>query len=68
MISLNVKFISNNELEKTMEKIKKYHFSEKESDITILSESKHAILRAKKEFLYQRNLLDKYVQKDKRFL
>ena len=68
MISLNVIFISNNKLVKTMENIKKYHFSEKESDITILSESKKAILRAKREFLYHRNVLEKYVQKDKQFL
>ena len=33
-----------------MEKIEKFHFSEKESDITIISESKKAILRAKESF------------------
>ena len=51
-----------------MEKIKKFHFSEQESDITIISESKKAILRAKKEFHYHRNILEKYVIKDNRFL
>lgn len=51
-----------------MEKIKKFHFSEKESDITIISESKKAILRAKQEFYYHRNILEKYIQKDNRFL
>jgi len=51
-----------------MEKLKKYHFSEKESDITIISESEKAILRAKQEFYYHRNILEKYVQKNNRFL
>ena len=51
-----------------MEKINKLHFSEKESDITIISESKKAILSAKKEFYYHRDILEKYVQKDNRFL
>ena len=50
--------------------MKKYktHFSEKESDITIISESKKAILRAKKAFYIHRNHLEKYVSKDKVFL
>ncbi len=50
--------------------LKKYksHFSEKESDITIISESKKAILRAKKAFFFHRNQLEKYVSKDSIFL
>lgn len=46
----------------------KFHFTEKESDITILSESKKAIIRAKNEFYHQRKILEQYVLKDKRFL
>ena len=46
----------------------KFHFTEKESDITILSESKSAIIRAKNEFFHHRKILEKYVLKDKRFL
>ena len=50
--------------------LKKYksHFSEKESDITIISESKKAILRAKKAFFFHRDQLEKYVSKDIIFL
>ena len=50
--------------------MKKYksHFSEKESDITIISESEKAILRAKKAFFFHRNQLEKYVSKDSIFL
>ena len=50
--------------------MKKYktHFSEKESDITIISESKRAILRAKDAFFLHRNQLEKYVSKDNIFL
>ena len=51
-----------------MRKIRKYHFSEKESDITIISESKKAIIAAKKEFYYHRDILEKYVKEDKEFL
>jgi len=46
----------------------KFHFTEKESDITILSESKKAIIRAKNEFYHHRKILEQYVLKDKRFL
>ncbi|MFX1276537.1 MAG: UPF0280 family protein [Promethearchaeota archaeon] len=46
----------------------KYHFFEKESDITIISESKSAILKAKEEFYHHRRILERYIQKDKRFL
>ena len=46
----------------------KYHFIEKESDLTIISESKQAILRAKDEFYYQRGILERYVKRHPRFL
>ena len=46
----------------------KFHFSEKESDITVISESKIAILRAKEAFYYHRDILEKYVLTDKQFL
>jgi len=51
-----------------MKKVHKHQFSEKESDITIISDNKEAILRAKKEFYHHREILEKYVQKDNRFL
>lgn len=41
---------------------------EKESDITIISDSKKAILSAKKSFFYHRRNLEKYTAKDKHFL
>jgi len=46
----------------------KTRFLEKESDITIISESKQAIIRAKKSFYFHRKNLEKYVLKDKQFL
>lgn len=46
----------------------KYHFSEKESDVTIISESKKAILRAKEAFYYHRKILEEYVLKETQFL
>ena len=46
----------------------KLHFTEKESDITIISESKKAILRAKEAFYYHREILEKYILTDKQFL
>ena len=46
----------------------KYHFSEKESDITIISEAKEAILKAKEAFYYHRKVLEHYVLKNKLFL
>lgn len=46
----------------------KFHFSQKESNITIISESKRAILKAKDIFQYHRNILEKYVLKDRCFL
>lgn len=51
-----------------MLKTYRYHFKEKESDITIISDNKEAISRAKNEFFHQREILDKYVSQDKRFL
>jgi len=46
----------------------KFHFSEKESDVTVISESKKAILRAKEAFYYHRKILEEYVLKDTQFL
>jgi len=46
----------------------KYHFTEKESDITIISESKEAIHLAREVFLEHRKVLEDYVKKDKEFL
>ncbi|MFX1329873.1 MAG: UPF0280 family protein [Promethearchaeota archaeon] len=46
----------------------KTSFSEKESDITIISDFKHAILRAKECFYQQRRILEDYVLKNKHFL
>lgn len=46
----------------------KTHFSEKESDITIISDSKQAILRAKESFYTHRKKLENYLAKDKNFL
>jgi ApbE superfamily uncharacterized protein (UPF0280 family) len=46
----------------------KSHFTEKESDVTIISESKNAIIRAKNSFYQYRKELEKYVEKDTRFL
>ena len=46
----------------------KFHFTEKESDVTIISESKSAILKAKRVFFYHRNVLERYILKDKQFL
>ena len=41
---------------------------EKESDTTIISESKEAIRRAKDELIFQRKILEKYTSKNQRFL
>lgn len=49
-------------------KIYKNHFVEKESDITIISDSKTAISRAKLSFQFHREKLDEYVEKDSHFL
>ncbi|MHA2393143.1 MAG: UPF0280 family protein [Promethearchaeota archaeon] len=49
-------------------KLYKTHFIEKESDITIISESKSAILRAKKSFYSHRNNLERFISRNKKFL
>ncbi|MFX0039522.1 MAG: UPF0280 family protein [Promethearchaeota archaeon] len=49
-------------------KIYKSYFSEKESDISIISDSKEAILKAKESFFFHRTNLENYVAKDKSFL
>jgi len=49
-------------------KIYKYHFIEKESDITLISESKSAILKAKEGFFRHRKILEKYVTLNNKFL
>lgn len=46
----------------------KHHFSEKESDITIISNSNAAILKGKKSFYTHRSALEKYILKDNEFL
>ncbi len=50
--------------------MKKYkiHFIEKESDVSIISESKRAIERARSSFFHHRTILEKYVAKSKLFL
>lgn len=49
-------------------KVYKTRFKEKESDITIISESKNAILKAKKIFFLHRRNLEDYVLKNNQFL
>jgi len=46
----------------------KTYFSEKESDICIISDSKFAILNAKESFYFHRRNLERYVAKNKDFL
>lgn len=46
----------------------KYHFMEQESDVTIISESKTAILKAKESLLSNRSILQKYIEKNDKFL
>ena len=46
----------------------KTHFSEKESDITIISDSKQAILKAKESFFFHRKNLESFVARDNHFL
>jgi ApbE superfamily uncharacterized protein (UPF0280 family) len=46
----------------------KYHFIEKESDITLISESKRAILKAKDGFFRHRKIFEKYVIQNNKFL
>ena len=45
----------------------KSHFIEKESDITIISESKNAIKVAKQEFFNHRAVLESYIQTHNEF-
>jgi ApbE superfamily uncharacterized protein (UPF0280 family) len=45
----------------------KSHFTEKESDVTIISESKNAITNAKQEFYHYRADLEQYIQSNKEF-
>jgi len=45
-----------------------YHFVEKESDITIISDLKNAIKVAIKEFFTHRKILENFTQKNKEFL
>ncbi|MHA2185131.1 MAG: UPF0280 family protein [Promethearchaeota archaeon] len=49
-------------------KVYKSHFSEKESDITIISESKNAIKRAKNSFFQHRKELEKFIEENDQFL
>ncbi|MFX1375597.1 MAG: UPF0280 family protein [Promethearchaeota archaeon] len=49
-------------------KVYKTHFIEKESDITIISESKTAIIKAKEIFYIHRGKLEEYVRKNSHFL
>jgi ApbE superfamily uncharacterized protein (UPF0280 family) len=46
----------------------KYHFSEHESDITIISESKSAIMAAKRTFYHHSPILHKFIAKHQEFL
>ncbi|GAH00835.1 unnamed protein product [marine sediment metagenome] len=46
----------------------KTRFLEKESDVTIISDSKKAILRARESFFFHRKILEEYISKDKHFL
>ena len=48
-------------------KIYKSHFTEKESDITLISESKNAISAARQEFLTHRTNLEMYIHTHKEF-
>jgi len=49
-------------------KVFKYHFIEKESDVTIISESIKAIKRAKKTFFYHRKCLEDFIKENEVFL
>jgi ApbE superfamily uncharacterized protein (UPF0280 family) len=48
-------------------KLYKYHFSEKESDVTVISESKTAIIKAKECLLNNRRILEKFIRKNNNF-
>ncbi|MBD3227950.1 MAG: UPF0280 family protein [Candidatus Lokiarchaeota archaeon] len=45
----------------------KFHFREKESDITIISDFKSAITKAKSAFYHHRDILEKYIAKNENF-
>lgn len=49
-------------------KIYKYHLLEKESDITLISESKTAFIKARESLLKNRLILEKYIRKNSKFL
>jgi ApbE superfamily uncharacterized protein (UPF0280 family) len=49
-------------------KVYKTNFTEKESDITIISESKQAILKAQENFFFHRKKLEQFISKNKSFL
>ncbi|MBY9016145.1 MAG: UPF0280 family protein [Candidatus Lokiarchaeota archaeon] len=49
-------------------KIYKHHFLEQESDVTIISESKIAIRKAKESLEYHRKILEKYLKQNNKFL
>jgi len=49
-------------------KIYKYHFLEKESNVTLISESKTAILEAKESLIDNRLILEKFIKKNNKFL
>ncbi len=49
-------------------KIHKYHFIEKESDITLISESKSAILKAQEGFFRHRKIFEKFITHNNKFL
>ncbi|MBD3201953.1 MAG: hypothetical protein GF316_18195 [Candidatus Lokiarchaeota archaeon] len=46
----------------------KHRFSEKESDVTIISDSQDAIIKAKESFYYHRKVIEEFVKKNKVFL
>ena len=49
-------------------KIYKHHFLEKESDVTIISESQIAIREARNSLVDNRKILEKYLKKNNKFL
>jgi ApbE superfamily uncharacterized protein (UPF0280 family) len=49
-------------------KIYKYHLLEKESNVTLISESKAAILKAKESLVNNRLILEKYIKTNNNFL
>ncbi|NVM45467.1 MAG: UPF0280 family protein [Candidatus Lokiarchaeota archaeon] len=46
----------------------KYHFLEQESDVTLISESKSAILKAKESLASNRLILEQFIKKNDKFL